>query len=107
MKVLVIPEDPSLAQYILKPVVERIFSDLGRIPRITILSNPRLRGVHEALDSAILIEIVKTYSMSDLFLARGPATVSRDRGIEGTNRGVARRPTLRRTHEGSHRPAFV
>jgi hypothetical protein len=54
VKVLVVPEDPSLDQYILKPVVERIFSDLGRSPRVAVLSNPRLRGVSQALDSAIL-----------------------------------------------------
>ena len=68
MKVLVIPEDPSLDQYILKPVVEKIFSDLGRSPRVTVLSNPRLRGVSEALDSATLADVVLTYPMNDLFL---------------------------------------
>ncbi len=30
MKVLIIPEDPSLDKYILKPIVERIFQDLER-----------------------------------------------------------------------------
>jgi hypothetical protein len=68
VKVLVIPEDPRLDQYILKPVVERIFADLGKSPRVTVLSNPRLRGVAEALDSAILADIVATYPMNDLFL---------------------------------------
>ena len=68
MKVLVIPEDPSLDQYILKPVVERIFSDFGKSPRVTVLSNPRLRGVAEALDSSILTDIVATYHMHNLFL---------------------------------------
>ena len=33
MKILVIPEDPMLDQYILKPVVERLFADLGLGPR--------------------------------------------------------------------------
>jgi hypothetical protein len=83
VKVLVIPEDPSLDQYILKPVVERIFSDLRRSPRITILSSPRLRGVHEALDSATLSGIVNTYSMSDLFL------VIVDRDGDGSRAAVA------------------
>lgn len=68
MKVLVIPEDPSLDQYVLKPLVERIFAALDRSPRITILFNPRLRGVAQALDATILAEIVANYPMNDLFL---------------------------------------
>jgi hypothetical protein len=78
VKVLVIPEDPSLDQYILKPVVARIFADLGKSPRIEVLSNPRLRGVSQALDSAILADIVATFPMIDLFLV----LVDRD-GDEG------------------------
>jgi hypothetical protein len=83
VKVLVIPEDPSLDQYILKPVVERIFSDLGRSPRVTVLSNPRLRGVAEALDSSILADVVITYPMNDLFL------VIVDRDGDESRAGVA------------------
>lgn len=68
MKVLVIPEDPMLDQYILKPVVERLFTDLGLAVRISVLWNPRLRGVNQALDSSVVRDIVDTYSMIDLFL---------------------------------------
>jgi hypothetical protein len=68
VKVLVIPEDPALDQYILKPVVERIFADFGKSPRVTILPKPRLRGVAQALKASILADIVATYPMNDLFL---------------------------------------
>lgn len=68
MKVLIIPEDPTLDQYILKPIVGRIFADLGKAPRIEVLFNPRLRGVSQALDSAILTNVVETFRMIDLFL---------------------------------------
>jgi hypothetical protein len=68
VKVLVIPEDPTLDQYILKPVMERLFADLGRSARVNVLWNPRLRGVSEALDPSIVRHIVATYSMNDLFL---------------------------------------
>lgn len=68
MKVMVIPEDPTLDQYILKPIVEQLFKDLGRNARISVLSNPRLRGVAQALDAEILAGIVRTNPMIDLFL---------------------------------------
>lgn len=83
MKVLVIPEDPRLDQYILKPVVERIFADFGKSPRVTVLSNPRLRGVAEALDAATLADIVATYPMNNLFL------VLVDRDGDGARSAVA------------------
>lgn len=68
MKVLVVPEDPTLDQYVLKPIVERLFADLGKAPRVQVLSNPRLHGVAEALDAAILADIVDTNPMIDVFL---------------------------------------
>jgi hypothetical protein len=68
LKVLVIPEDPALDQYILKPVVERIFADLGRRARIDVLANPRLRGVAQALDATVIAGVVDMYRMIDLFL---------------------------------------
>ncbi len=74
MKVLVIPEDPMLDQYILKPVVERLFVDLGLAARVDVLWNPRLRSVNQALDASMVRHIVGTYSMIDLFLL----TVDRD-----------------------------
>ncbi len=68
MKVLVIPEDPMLDQYILKPVVERLFADLGLAARIEVLWSPRLRSVNQALDASVVRHIIDTYSMIDLFL---------------------------------------
>lgn len=68
MKVMVIPEDPTLDQYILKPVVEQLFKDLGRSARVSVMSNPRLRGVAQALDAEILAGVVRTNPMIDLFL---------------------------------------
>jgi hypothetical protein len=39
LKIMVVPEDPSLDQYILKPLVEQLFADLGKSPRVQILSD--------------------------------------------------------------------
>lgn len=68
MKVLVIPEDPVRDRYILKPLVERLLSDLGRTGSVDVLTNPRMRGVAQALDRSTLDDVVQTYRMIDLFL---------------------------------------
>ncbi len=54
MKVLVIAEDPTYDQYILKPIGERIFRDLDRPVRVEVLrdrSRHRDRPVMWDLDS--------------------------------------------------------
>lgn len=65
---MVIPEDPTNDQYILKPVVEHLFAGLGKSPRVQVLSNPRLQGVSQALSADMLAKIVESYPMIDLFL---------------------------------------
>lgn len=90
MKVLVIPEDPTLDQYILKPIVARLFSDLGRPARIDILSKPRLRGVDQALSTSVLSDIANTFRMIDLFLV----LVDRD--------GDPERPAIAAAREAEH-----
>lgn len=68
MKVLIIAEDPTLDQHILKPVAEQLFKDLGKRVRADILWEPRLKGTGQALDAAVLHEIVRDNPMEDLFL---------------------------------------
>ena len=68
MKVLIIPEDPTLDQYILKPIVESIFRDVERSARVHVLSEPHLRGVDQALDKDVVAGIVADNPMVDLFL---------------------------------------
>lgn len=68
MRVLIIPEDPTLDQYVLKPVVERIFADLGRPARVEVLRDPHLSGVDQALDEGMVAGIVEDNRMIDLFL---------------------------------------
>ena len=68
MRVLIIPEDPTNDQYVLKPIVSAIFDHLGRKARVTVLPNPRLRSVNQALDSKILEGIIASYPQEYLFL---------------------------------------
>jgi hypothetical protein len=68
MKVLVIPEDPTLDQHILKPVVEHLFKGLQRAARVEVLQDPHLTGVSDALNGDILAHVLHTNPMIDLFL---------------------------------------
>ncbi len=68
MKVLVIPEDPTLDQYILKPIVERLFQDIGRKARVEVLQDPHLEGIDQALDAKMVTAIIEENPMVDLFL---------------------------------------
>lgn len=68
MKVLIIPEDPTKDQYILKPVVERIFRELGLTARVEVLRDPHLTSINQALDSQQLSAIVNENPMIQLFL---------------------------------------
>ncbi len=91
MKILIVPEDPTYDQYILKPIVERIFRDLERPARVGVLSNPHLTGVAQALDAAMLASIVEQYPMVNLFLV----LVDRDGDSEG-------RPIRAQAREEAH-----
>jgi len=89
MKVLIIPEDPTLDRYILKPIVERLFSDLGKAARVEVLSKPRIRGIAQALDPARIADVVQTYPFFDLFLVLvdrdgDPNRSGRATSLEGT-----------------------
>lgn len=69
MRVLVIPEDQQQDRFILKPVLERLFAELGKPARIEILPEPQLRGDDQALDQKLLAQIVADNApMVDLFL---------------------------------------
>jgi len=70
MNVLLIPEDFTKDQYVVKPVVEAMFKALGW-PRakVRVCLEPRLGGVTRALDSELVASIVDRYrGMTDIFL---------------------------------------
>ncbi len=81
MKVLIIPEDPALDSHVLKPVVERIFAELGRVARVDVLTDPHLRGVAQALDADTVRQIVEDNRMVDLFLLMVDRDCDRDGNV--------------------------
>ena len=69
MKALLIPEDFRNDQYILKPIFEQLFGNLGRRSlRVEVCQDPLLGGVTEALKSERLQEIVDQYPTIDIFI---------------------------------------
>ena len=70
MNILVIPEDFRKDQYILKPLVSRLFRHLGAPnPRVEVCRDPLLGGIGEALKTAQLAEIVNDQrGMTDIFI---------------------------------------
>lgn len=69
MRVLIIPEDQELDRYILLPVIEKLFDELGRKARVEVLPEPRLRGTSDALDRSLIAQIVAdNRAMTDMFL---------------------------------------
>ena len=70
MNILVIPEDFRKDQYILKPLVSRLFRHLGAPnPRVEVCRDPLLCGIGEALKTAQLAEIVNDQrGMTDILI---------------------------------------
>ena len=70
MKVLVIPEDFRKDQYILKPLFERLFANIGSDrARIRVCQDPLIGGVDEALKSERIREVVDQHGgMTDIFI---------------------------------------
>ncbi|HLA85543.1 MAG TPA: hypothetical protein VJL29_12170 [Thermoguttaceae bacterium] len=69
MKVLIITEDHTLDQYIVKPIVRELFDELGRGHiTVDVCCDPRIQGIHEATNSQVLAQVFDNYPQADLFL---------------------------------------
>jgi hypothetical protein len=79
MNVLIVPEDFRKDQYILKPVIERMFQEIGK-PRanIQVCRDPLLGGVEQALRWERIRDVIEMYPMVAIFLL----VVDRD-GVAG------------------------
>ena len=80
MRVLIVPEDFRKDHYLLKPLFDRLFKNLGRgSARVTVCRDPLLGGIGEALKSERLFEVVDRYrGMVDVYVL----CVDRD-GVKG------------------------
>lgn len=67
--VLVIPEDFTKDEHILKPLAERILQDLGKPnASIRVCRDPNFGGLGEALKTERLRKVIARYPMIDLFI---------------------------------------
>ena len=67
-RVLVIPEDPKLNGYILKPLAERLLKDAGKSnPKVHVLGKPRARGYRHAI-KIVRNTVAQRYGFYDLCL---------------------------------------
>ena len=69
LNVLVIPEDFRKDQYVLAPLVSKMFAEIGKPQaRVRVCTDPLLGGVAEALDWGRIRDIIEMYPMVNLFL---------------------------------------
>ena len=94
MKVLIIPEDPTNDQHILKPIVERIFADLKRSAQVFVLQDPHLTGVQDALDPEVIGDIIRDNPMIDLFLLMVDRDCDRLRNTTKAEARAVEQPSL-------------
>lgn len=80
MKVMIIPEDFTKDQYMLKPIIEAMMKAIGRSnPTVRVCHDPRFHSVNQVLDWARLGPVIDRYrGLYDLILI----CVDRD-GYEG------------------------
>lgn len=68
-KVLVIPEDPTLNGYILKPLIEAVIEDAGKPKaKVTVLTNPRLEGYEHAVTEIRADALAERYGFWDMWI---------------------------------------
>ena len=69
LNVLVIPEDFRKDQFILAPLVRRLFSEIGKPQaRVEVCADPLLGGIDQALKWQRLEEVIDMYPMVQVFL---------------------------------------
>jgi hypothetical protein len=84
MNVLIIPEDFRKDQYIVGPIIRRMFEEVGKPnANVRVCQDPLLGGIFEALKWERIKEILDRYRMVQIFLL----VVDRD-GVEGRRQAL-------------------
>jgi hypothetical protein len=69
VNVLIVPEDFRKDQFVLKPIIERMFAEIGK-PHAKVLMcfDPLLGGIDQATDWERIQDVLEMYPMVDIFL---------------------------------------
>jgi hypothetical protein len=69
LNVLVIPEDFRKDQFVLAPLIRRLFAEIGKPrARVEVCNDPLMGGVDQALDWKRLDEVIDMYPIVQVFL---------------------------------------
>jgi len=69
LNVLVIPEDFRKDQYVLGPLVQRLFAEIGKPrARVKICTDPVMGGISQAMDGERIDEVIDMYPIVHVFL---------------------------------------
>lgn len=99
MNVLVIPEDFRKDQYILKPLIQKMFAEIGKPnANVRVCLDPLMGGISEATKWERIKEVLELYPMVNVFLL----IVDRD-GIETRRRSLDGLETTAAAHLNSPR----
>lgn len=103
MNVLIIPEDFRKDQYILKPLIRRMFEAIGK-PRanVRVCLDPLMGGVSHAMKWERILEVLSLYPMVQVFLL----LVDRD-GVAGRRKGLDALEVQSQPYLGSRRFLFA
>ena len=93
MRVLIIPEDPTLDQHVIKPIIEGVFADLKRPARVDVLTDPHLHSISQALNPTTVSDIIADNPMIDLFVLAIDRDCDRLGATEKATTRVAEHPT--------------
>lgn len=78
-KVLVIPEDPTLNGYLLKPLVEKVMEDAGkRQAKVLVLRDPKVGGFSQAVDLITSGKLRDKYGHYDFWLFLPDGDMAKD-----------------------------
>jgi len=67
IKAVVVCEDHTLDEYILKPIIEMVFREHSQQVRIQVHNNPQVRGVTQALSRQLHSKVLALYPMAGAF----------------------------------------
>ena len=99
MNIMIIPEDFPKDRYVLEPIIRAMFKYLKKpMAKVEVCGSPRLRGIHQALKTERIKEIIDQYKYYvDVFLL----IVDRD-GVKDRRKNLDKLEEFAKRHVSNH-----